>query len=220
MAGGDERFEDTDNEEGSVMSRPLRLSRRYFLQAVVSLVGLALGGAFAVRHWGGTLKSRLEWALIDPTLGDAFQGPLPEGVVSALVAATQGLVDTGIETTHYATFFRWRAESLRGYRALYERFVVALDREAREAGDTDFAGCGMARRRAILRQIDVTGTPDRLSRIHALVFRRDSLRFEKYIVREVLALFSQTDGWVLLGYELWPGTPRGLELYTKAPSRG
>lgn len=202
------------------MSRPQRLSRRDVLRAVVWLVGLALGGAFAVRHWGGTLKSRLAWALTDPTPGDAVPGPLPEGVVGALVAATQGLVDTEIETTHYATFFRWRAETLRGYRALYERFVVALDRAAREAGAPDFAGCGMARRQAILRQIDGTGAADRVSRIHALVFRRDSLRFERYIVREVLALFSQTDGWVLLGYESWPGTPRGLESYTEVPSKG
>jgi len=202
------------------MSRPLRLSRRRFLQAAVSLAGLALGGAFAVRRWGGALKSRLEWALTDPTLGDAAQGPLPEGVVSALVAATQGLVGTEIETTHYATFFRWRAQTLRGYRALYGRFVVALDRAAREAGAPDFAGCGMVQRRAILRQVGVTGAAERASRIRALVFRRDWFRFEKYIVREVLALFSQTDGWVLLGYESWPGTPRGLESYTKAPSRG
>jgi hypothetical protein len=187
---------------------------------VVALAGLGLGGAFAVRRWGGVVKYRLERALSDPTLGDAAQGPLPEGVVRALVAATQGLVGTEIEITHYATFFRWRAETLRGYRALYERFVVALDRAARAAGVSDFAGCGLARRRAILRQIDVTGADDRASRIHALVFRRDSFRFEKYIFREVLALFSQTDGWVLLGYESWPGTPRGLESYTKAPSRG
>jgi hypothetical protein len=202
------------------MSRPLRRSRRHFLQAVVLLVGLALGGAFAVRHWGGILKSRLKWALTDPPLGDAVPGPLPDSVVGALVAATQGLVDTEIETTHYATFFRWRAETLRGYRALYERFAVALDRAAREGGAPDFAGCGLARRQSILRQIDVTPAGDRLSRIHALVFRRDSLRFEKYIIREVLALFSHTDGWVLLGYESWPGTPRGLESYTRAPSRG
>ena len=33
-----------------------------------------------------------------------------------------------------------------------------------------------------------------------------------------LALFVRTDGWVLLGYETWPGTPRGLDLYTRPPS--
>lgn len=202
------------------MPRPPRLSRRYFLRAVLSIVGLLLGGAFAVRNWGGTLKSRLERILTEPTLGDAAQGPLPEGVVRALVAATEGLVDTEIETTHYAAFFRWRAEMLRGYRALYERFVAELDRAAREVGVPDFAGCGMTRRRSILQQIDVSGHGGRASRIQTLLCRRDSLRFKKYIIGEVLELFSQTDGWVLLGYESWPGTPRGLESYTKAPRRG
>jgi hypothetical protein len=186
---------------------------------VVTLAGLALAGAFAARRWGAALKFRLYWLLTNPPLGDAPQGPLPEGVVRALVAAAQALVDTEIETTHYATFFRWRAETLRGYRAVYGRFVTALDRTATEAGERDFASCGMARRQAILRQIDVTGAADRASRIYAMVFGRDSFRFEKYIIRQVLALFSQTDGWVLLGYESWPGTPRGLESYTKAPSR-
>jgi hypothetical protein len=202
------------------MPRPPRLSRRYFLRAVLSLVGLLLGGAFAVGNWGGTLKSRLRRILIDSTLDDAVQGPLPEAVVRALVAATQGLVDTEIETTHYGAFFRWRAEMLRGYRALYQRFVAELDRAAREAGVLDFASCEMARRRAILQQIDVAGPAGRVSRLHALVFRRESLRFKKYILDEVLELFSRTDGWVLLGYESWPGTPRGLQSYTRAPRQG
>lgn len=201
------------------MSRATRLSRRHFLQAAVTLAGLTLAGAFAARRWGAALKFRLYWLLTNPSLGDAPPGPVPEGVVRALVAATQALVDTEIEPTHYATFFRWRAGTLRGYRALYERFGAALDRAATEAGDRDFVSCGMARRQAILRQIDVTGAADRASRIYAMVFRRDSFRFEKYIFRQVLALFSQTDGWVLLGYESWPGIPRGLESYTKAPSR-
>ena len=73
------------------MPRPPRLSRRHFLRAVLSLVGLLLGGAFAVRNWGGTLKSRLERILTEPTLGDAARGPLPEAVVRALVAGTEAL---------------------------------------------------------------------------------------------------------------------------------
>jgi hypothetical protein len=183
----------------------------------VTLAGLTLVGAFAARRWGAALKFRLYWLLTNPSLGDAPQGPVPEGVVRALVAATQALVDTEIEPTHYATL-RWRAGTLRATEPPGEP-GAALDRAATEAGDRDFVSCGMARRQAILRQIDVTGAADRASRIYAMVFRRDSFRFEKYIFRQVLVLFSQTDGWVLLGYESWPGIPRGLESYTKAPSR-
>lgn len=201
------------------MSRPARLSRRRFLGAVLLLAGLAIAGALAARRWGAAVTFRLAWWLTNPPLGDAPLGPLAEGVVRALVAATRALVDTEVEATHYATFFRWRAETLRGYRALYERFVAVVDRAAREGGDPDFASCGTARRQAILRQIDVTGTADRAFRIYATMARRDLLRFERYIFAQILALFSQTDGWVLLGYDAWPGTPRGLESYTRAPRR-
>jgi hypothetical protein len=43
------------------------------------------------------------------------------------------------------------------------------------------------------------------------------LQFRNYVLLEVLALFCQTDAWVALGYEAWPGTPRGLETYREAP---
>jgi hypothetical protein len=202
------------------MSHNQPWSRRHFLQAVVLIAGLMMAGALSVRRgrsalWS-SLKSRLQ-ELPNPPLADAPTGHLSEAVVDALLVTTQTLVDTAVETTHYAAFFRWRAETLGGYRALYERFAAALDRAAKEAGEPGFAACEMVRRRQILQQIDPTRASDPASRIYAIVFRRDSLRFEKYIVRQILALFSQTDGWVLLGYETWQGTPRGLESYTKAP---
>jgi len=49
------------------------------------------------------------------------------------------------------------------------------------------------------------------------LYDRSWIRFEQYVVREILALFVRTDGWVLLGYETWPGTPRGLDSYTQPP---
>lgn len=206
--------------ERPAISHRQQLSRRRFLQAVVLIAGLLMTGALSVRHWGSgfwsSLKSQLRDLLANPTLLDARTGHLPEAVVNALLKTTQTLVDSEVvETTHYAAFFRWRAETLGGYHALYERFVATLDRAAKEAGARDFAACGVVRRRQILQQIDPTRDP--VARIYAIVFRRDALRFEKYIFRQILTLFSQTDGWVLLGYESWPGTPRGLESYTKAP---
>jgi hypothetical protein len=196
-----------------------RLSRRGFLQGAVLIAGLLIAGALSVRHWGSafwpSLRSRLKELLVNPALPDARAGHLPEAVVNTLLKTTHTLVDAEVETTHYAEFFRWRAETLGGYRALYERFAATLDRAATEAGERDFAACGMVRRRQILQHIDPTRNP--MARIYAIVFRRDALRFEKYILRQILTLFSQTDGWVLLGYESWPGTPRGLESYTKAP---
>ena len=41
--------------------------------------------------------------------------------------------------------------------------------------------------------------------------------FVKYIFMETLAVFAATDAWLSLGYETWPGTPRGLETYRQRP---
>jgi hypothetical protein len=41
--------------------------------------------------------------------------------------------------------------------------------------------------------------------------------YDRFIMREALALFADTDAWVLTGYDGWPGTPRGLERYRRAP---
>jgi Methyltransferase FkbM domain len=166
------------------MSHSQQLSRRRFLQVVVLIAGLLMAGALSVRHWRGafwsSLKSQLQELLANPTLTDARTGHLPEAVVNALLKTTQTLVDSEVETTHYAAFFRWRAETLGGYRALYERFAATLDRAAKEAGERDFVACGMARRRQILQQIDPTR--DRTATIYAMVFDRDALRFEKYVL--------------------------------------
>jgi hypothetical protein len=189
------------------------LSRRRFLTIASLVAGVSAAGA--VQRWGigqfSSFWSRIYGALTKPGLKDATQGPLGEGTARALLATTKALVDTEVETSHYEAFFRWRSENLSGYRDLYERFAVVVDRAAKEARKPDFASCDMAVRREILQRM----TP----RTYALVFERDGLRFETYIFQQILALFSRTDAWILLGYESWPGTPRGLDSYTKAPSK-
>jgi hypothetical protein len=190
-----------------------RLSRRGFLGVVSLVAGVAATGA--IQRWGigqlASFWSRIYGALRDPGLQDAPEGLLGEGVVQALLATTQTLVGTEVETSHYEAFFRWRSESLSGYRSLYERFAIVIDRAAKQSRKPDFASCDMELRREILRKM--TASP------YAVVFERDGLRFEKYIFQPIRALFSRTDAWILLGYESWPGTPRGLDSYTKAPSK-
>jgi hypothetical protein len=189
------------------------LSRRRFL-AVVSLVAAA-SAAGAVQRWGieqlASLWSRIYGALTNPPLKDATKGLLGEGAVRTLLATTDALVGTEVEKSHYGAFFRWRSENLSGYRDLYERFAVVVDRAAKEVRKSDFASCDMEVRREILQRTT--------SRTYAVIFDRDGVRFEKYILEQILALFSRTDAWILLGYESWPGTPRGLDSYTKAPSK-
>jgi hypothetical protein len=149
--------------------------------------------------------------LAHPDLKVEPEGLLGEGAVRALLAMTTALFTTEVETQHYAEFFRWRSENLRGYRSLYERFAVAVDRAAQDARGSDFASCDAAVRREILQGLKPGA--------YAPIFARDRLRFEKYIFQETFALFTRTDAWIWLGYEAWPGTRRGLEAYTQAPRK-
>lgn len=190
-----------------------RLSRRGFLTVVSLVAGVSAAGA--IHRWGigqlASFWSRISGTLTDPGLQNAPNGLLDEGTVRALLATTETLVGTEVETSHYEAFFRWRSENLSGYRSLYERFVVVVDRAAKEAQKSDFASSDIEVRRKILRRM--TASP------YARIFERDGLRFEKYIFQQIRALFSRTDAWILLGYESWPGTPRGLDSYTKAPGK-
>ena len=40
------------------------------------------------------------------------------------------------------------------------------------------------------------------------------------ITIEAFLVFAKTEAWTLLGYEGWPGDPKGLERYTEAPTYG
>lgn len=182
--------------------------------AVASIVTAALLGSRKAK-----LLARLRafyYERTDPQLKRTPTGPLSEQALQALQATTRALVDTPVEMTHYAIFFQWRSENLRGYRDLYEEFALSLNQAARRAAHRPFAECDIAVKQNILAKVDLTGVGS-LARLVRGMFDPNWLRFEKYIVREILALFVRTDGWVLLGYESWPGIPRGLDQYTKAP---
>jgi hypothetical protein len=192
------------------MFQVTQLSRRHFLTFISLVAGVSAAGV--LQRWGvGKLASDIYEALAHPDLQGEPEGLLGEGAVRALLATTTVLLAAEADTEHYAEFFRWRSENISGYRSLYERFAVVVDGAARKTGKHDFAGCDLAVRRKILQGLK-PGT-------YALVFERDGLRFEKYIFQEIVALFSKTDAWIWLGYETWPGTPRGLQAYTKAPRK-
>lgn len=40
----------------------------------------------------------------------------------------------------------------------------------------------------------------------------------KRVADQILGVFARTDAWVALGYESWPGQPRGLTAYRQAPA--
>jgi hypothetical protein len=129
--------------------------------------------------------------------------------------ATARLVDTPVELSHYTRYFQWRAENLPGYRDIYERFAQTLDAAAKRASHTGFVECPAAVQLRVLQ--DTTTNRGPIGALIRGMFDRTPLLFHKYIVREILTLFVRTDAWVLLGYEAWPGRPRGLERYTQPP---
>jgi hypothetical protein len=137
-----------------------------------------------------------------------------------LLAATTALAGVPVQLAHYEDFFRWRAEHLRGYKALYERFAAALPRRAKRSVGCDFVACNPQMQQKVLAERPQLRSGDtRWHRAHVAVLERAWLRFDRYIVYDILVLFLRTDAWTALGYDAWPGPPRGLERYTQAPSQ-
>ncbi len=191
------------------------LYRRDFLKILL----VTAGGATAVSivGFGGPLRSSYDW-LAFPGLDNTPTGPLNEQTLKALLATTEVLADNPVEKTHYERFFQWRSENLRGYKNLYERFLRTVNDSARRSHGCDFAECEVATRRRILeRSFQVRNASSRLEKVRIGVLERDWVQFDEYIVREVLSLFARTDAWIALGYDAWPGMPRGFVRYRQAP---
>jgi len=190
----------------------MALSRRRFLG-----IGIVLSAAAA--SWGASralaVADRQRAALLLP---DAPTGVLPAPVVAALVAAAEGVPGYPIEPSHYAEYYCWRAEHLRGYRDLYEGFRVAADRDARRLAGRAFAECAPALRRRILARAARARDPrGAWNALRADLFDRPWALYDRYVLGETLALFARTDAWALIGYDGWPGIPRGLDRYLHAP---
>jgi hypothetical protein len=197
------------------------LARRGFLK--LSLVGAI--GAFAAlvtaqraTGWPLTLMRALYHRLLSPSLGDAPTGSLSTGALGTLLAATRALIGLRVEMAHYEDFFRWRAENLLGYKDLYEQFAEALDRHASRLVGCNFSDCGRQVQQKILEKLPHTrNATTRWQRVRIAVLERKWLAFDQHILRDILLLFYRTDAWTELGYDAWPGMPRGLDRYTQAP---
>ncbi len=173
-----------------------KLSRRRLLWALAAVVLAAIAG-WRFRSWFRGPAVAAYRRLAHPRLDPTPTGALDPATVAVLVATAEALVDMPLDATRYGEYFRWRAQHVPGYLTLYTEFAT---------GDPQF------RRRLIARARSGAG---RVRKALDGVLRRDQLRYERYVLREILELFDATDAWVLLGYEDWPGLPRGLESYTR-----
>jgi len=193
------------------MPAKFRLSRRTLLGAVA---GTCAAAALGIWRWldepGGPA-----WT---PTLEATTPGPVTDATLSTLVAAARAVIGRPIEPAHYAEYFRWRAEHLPGYRTLYGRFAARVDRGARRTAGCAFAGCSAAAQTRVLRPASRARAPRSvLDAVWMAAGGRVWTAYDRFILDEALALFAGTDAWVLTGYEGWPGTPRGLDRYRRAP---
>ncbi len=193
------------------------LSRRTFLRAVS--VGAAAGSTAALGLLGAArLVTR---RLGPPVVDDAATGELSVTQLRTLLAAAAAVAGAPIRQEHYAAFFRWRAAHLRGHRRLYARFCAAVDRAAWGAEGVAFADSPTEAQHRILERAfraraDAAVPGPWLRRL----LEYDWHLYERHILREVLAVFAATDAWLLLGYDAWPGSPRGFERYRRASARG
>ena len=190
----------------------MALSRRRFL-------GIGLAFSAAAASWGA-------WRVVElvrrrppePALGDAAIGTLAPSTVTTLVAAAQAVTGYPIEAGHYEEYYRWRAQHLRGYFALYQRFARAVDRDALRSAGCPFAACSAVVRGRILARAARSRNPATVrDRLRVELVDYDWPTFDRFVLGETLALFARTDAWVALGYQGWPGLPRGLDRYRRAP---
>lgn len=183
-----------------------------------TLLGAAAGAcaAAALGVWRWLYEQ--EGPVWTPALETTAPGPVTDATLSTLVAAARTVVGKPIEPSHYAEYFRWRAEHLPGYRTLYGRFAAQVDRDARRTARCAFADCGAPVRERLLAAASRARTPRTVLDVAWVAAGgRIWAVYDRFIFDEALALFADTDAWVLLGYEGWPGTPRGLDRYRRAP---
>jgi len=190
-----------------------RLSRRTLLGAAAGVCAAAILGVW---RWlagpGGTAASRAALEATAP-------GAVRERTVATLVAAAGTVIGKPIEPAHYTEYFRWRGEHRPGYRTLYERFAVRVDRDARRTAGRAFIDCGVEDRTRVLGPAARARDPrSALDVVWLKTVGRAWAEYDRFIFDEALALFADTDAWVLTGYDGWPGIPRGLDRYRRAPS--
>jgi hypothetical protein len=176
-----------------------KISRRRFLGALAfASVGLVLAGSGIAYLARDRLRARYY------DLGSEPPGTLEAPVLGTLMAATEAILGVPFQPDHYEDLFRWRAETLPGYRAVYERSAVLLNYVARDVSGVEFAQAALSVRQEILHAKLDFGSGG-IGKMRALIFSRGWLLFDRYVVDQVLELFRHTDVWVLLGYKAWPG---------------
>jgi len=197
------------------------LSRRSVIKA---LIGVG-GAAAALSAFGWINRDALLDYARDALI--AKPGPLQDGTRDSLIAVIESLFPYPVETSHYAASFDWRAENEPGRKAYYERFATQLNRTARKQGASSFIDAASETRKRVLDEVfmpSVSHPPADVSIQSTSTFisslSDDDLNkalFTTLILQPAFNIFMDTDAFIVLGFEKWPGRPGGLDTYTNPP---
>jgi hypothetical protein len=198
----------------------MRHTRRRALQlGAIATGGALVAGALATTQLRTIAAARYRRLVELPKRAPAA---LDVTVLDVLRRVSSVLLGEGVDEARYDDFFRWKAENAAGYAALYTRFARALDAEARLSGAQGFSAATAEQRHEALSKARgvraMINANDRAAGAWYMIFDRDWLLFERYVMRELLTLFARTDAWVLSGYGQPPGVPRTVESYLQPPS--
>lgn len=193
----------------------IQITRRRFLRIILTAaVGAGAIGIVAVRFSYSALRERYY-----RLSADIPSGPISGQILRTLIAVTDALIGAPFERGHYEDFLSWHAATISGYRGLYERMAAELDRSGMALAQKPFADLDFEKRRRIVNEL-LQWQGHRFYKLWTGVFSRDRLYFDRYIAQPVLELYARTDAWIHLGYEAWPGRPRGLDRYMRPPGEG
>lgn len=197
-----------------------KISRRQFMALAVGAIGT---GAVAVVGLDRLLNNDGDDNATTLTF-DPATGELDSETIETLMALVAAYVGDNGTIAHYQAYFTWRAANLPEYLSTYQAFAVALDEAARELSGQSFTLTDDATREQILRyglelpdpasgltdpQIFAETAPDDLAGQLLELW----LRFDRMVIGEMVNVFLNTNGWIMLGYPAYPGQPRGLETY-------
>jgi hypothetical protein len=206
------------------------IDRREFMKSLLA----AGAGGIAALSLGAPGCSSAGAPAAAPRVSRTHAPPaaLPKATLDMLLAAAEGLTGVRPLRGHYARYFEYRAVNMTGYAALYEAFAAEVHRL-----DPGFLAAGLDARLEVLDRIRYRSPKGELSppgRDEDLDMPRAptatslpaglpeaalrAIRFERYVLQEILTVFAKTDAWLALGYRSWRFSPRGLEEHLHPPT--
>lgn len=152
-------------------------------------------------------------------LPTAPSGPLSAETTVALRALVEAIfIAYPVDIDRYQRYYEFHAEKIAGYRQIYMQFTAELDRSARWVYRRSFADCSASDRRQLLKPWWNVPQSRQEEIISAVLQGTTWMQISQYVLQETLRLFMNTDAWIIIGYDGWPGMARGLQAYLQPPA--